>query len=104
MEPLTPVTVSGYVPGTAVAEATNVRELPAEPVTEAGVKVAVTPMGRPLTLNATVPLKLPVSLTVTLLATVAPCSTVTVPAAEIANVPGEPIGVGGTTGNPFWTS
>jgi hypothetical protein len=102
--PLTPVTMSGYVPGTAVADATNVRELPAEPVTEAGVNVAVTPAGRPLTLNVTVPSKLPESFTVTLLAVVMPCSTVTVPAVEIANEPDDPKGVAGTTGYPFWTS
>jgi hypothetical protein len=50
-----------------VAETVKVSVLPAEPVTEAGLKTAVTPVGRVLKLNATAPSKLPNSLTVTLL-------------------------------------
>jgi hypothetical protein len=48
-----------------VPETVKVSVLPAEPVTEVGLKAAVTPVGRVLILNATVPLKVPNSLTVT---------------------------------------
>jgi hypothetical protein len=51
--------------------------LPAEPVTEAGLKAAATPVGRVLKLNVTVPLKVPNSLTVTLLVPVVACTTLT---------------------------
>jgi hypothetical protein len=58
-----------------VAETVKVSVLPAEPVTEAGLKTAVTPVGRVvLRLNATAPLKPPNSLTVTLLVAVVPCT------------------------------
>ena len=57
-----------------MAETVKVSVLPAEPVTEAGEKLAVTPVGRPLILNATEPLKVPNSLTVTPLVPVFPCT------------------------------
>ena len=60
-----------------MAETVKVSVLPAEPVTEVGLKAAVTPVGRVLRLNVTVPLKVPNSLTATLLVAVAPCTTLT---------------------------
>ena len=51
--------------------------LPSEPVTDAGLKLAVTPAGRPVTLNSIALLKPPVTLTVTLPVAVAPCSRLT---------------------------
>lgn len=93
VEPLVPVTVRGYVPGTAVAEAVNVSVLPVDPVTEAGLKAAVTPAGRVLRLNATEPLKPPNSLTATLLVTVVACTTLTGVVAVIEKP--EPTGIGG---------
>ena len=51
----------------------NVMVLPSEPVTDAGLKLAVTPAGRPVTLNSIALLKPPVTLTVA----VAPCSRLT---------------------------
>ena len=58
-------------------EATNVTVLPSEPVTDAGLKLAVTPAGRSVMLNSIAPLNPPVTLTVTLPVAVAPCSTLT---------------------------
>lgn len=81
-----------------MAETTKVSVLPAEPVTEAGLNVAVTPVGRPLRLNATAPLKPPNSLTVTLLVTVVPCTGF---AGVVAIEKPEPTGIGG---NAFCTS
>lgn len=100
VEPLVPVTVSGYVPGTAVAEAVKVSVLPAEPVTEAGLKVAVTPAGNPVTVNATALSKPLIALTETPLVAVVPCST-DAPVAEREN-PGAL--VAGTCGSAFCTS
>src|SRR5262245_30139106 len=51
------VTTAG--PSVAVAEAVKVTEL-LLPVVEAGLKLAVTPVGNPLALNATPPVKPPV--------------------------------------------
>ena len=72
VDPLVPVTWSGYVPGIAAAVAVNVRFLPAAPTTEVGLKAAVTPDGSPVTPNVMVPPKPPVMPTVTLLVAVVP--------------------------------
>ena len=100
VEPLVPVTVTVAAPTVAEFEAVKVRVLPDEPVTDVGLKVAVTPEGRPVTLSAIVPLKPLMELTVTLLVALVPCSTVA-PAADIVN-PGAVLA--GTAGNAFWTS
>ena len=57
-----------------MAATVKVSVLPAEPVTETGLKAAVTPVGRALRLNATAPLKVPKSVTMTLLVAVVPCT------------------------------
>ncbi len=55
--PLVPVMIRGYVPaGVAELVETNRVELP-EPATEVGLKLPVAPLGNPLTLNVTVPVK-----------------------------------------------
>jgi len=55
--PLVPVIVRGYVPTAVVAVVEIVSvELP-EPATDAGLKLAVAPVGSPLTLRLTVPVK-----------------------------------------------
>ena len=100
VEPLVPVMVTVAVPTVAVLDAVNVRVLPADPVTEVGLKLAVTPDGSPLALNATVPLKPLIELTVTLVEALVPCSTVT-PDAEMEK-PGAVLD--GTAGNAFCTS
>lgn len=70
---------------------------PVELVTEVELGVTVTPAGAPLTLKFTVPLKVPNSVTVTLLVPVFPCTTLTgVPVIENPL----PTGIGG---NAFWT-
>lgn len=97
VEPLVPLIVTVAAPTVAVLDAVKVRVLPAEPVTVAGLKLAVTPDGRPLALNVTVPLT-PTSFTVTLVVALVPCSTLT-PEAEM-KIP-EPAG---TAGNAFCTS
>ena len=53
--PLVPVTVTVADPVVAVVEAVKVRVL--VPVVDAGLKLAVTPAGKPLAARATVPLK-----------------------------------------------
>ena len=45
------------------------------PVVEAGLKLAVTPEGKPLALRATLPVNPPVGVTVIELVTVPPCAT-----------------------------
>jgi len=54
-EPLTPVIVSGKVPAgvLAVGETVSVEA----PVSKSGVNVPVAPVGSPLTLNVTLPVK-----------------------------------------------
>jgi hypothetical protein len=100
VEPLVPVTVTVAAPTVAVFDAVKVSVLPEEPVTVVGLNVAVTPEGSPLTLNVTTPLKPLIELTVTLLAALVPCSTVT-PEAVMLN-PG--VVLAGTAGNAFCTS
>ena len=57
--PLVPVTVSVYVPAAVDVVVFTVRvELP-EPTTEVGLKLAEAPVGNPLTVKLTVPLKPP---------------------------------------------
>lgn len=100
VEPLVPVTVTVATPTVAVAAAVNVSVLPADPVTVAGLKLAVTPAGNPLALRVTALLKPLMAETVTLLAAVVPCMTV-VPEAETVK-PGAV--EGGIGGNAFCTS
>lgn len=100
VEPLVPVIVTVAGPTAAVLDAVNVSELPDEPVTDAGLKEAVTPDGNPLALNATVPVKPLIAFTVTLAEALNPCSTET-PEDEMEN-PGAVDA--GTAGNAFCTS
>ena len=100
VEPLVPVTVKVASPTVAVFDAMKVRVLPAEPVTEDGLKTAVTPAGRPLTLRATALSKPLIAETVMLLDAVVPCSMLT-PVAETLN-PGAVVAEIG--GNAFCTS
>jgi hypothetical protein len=71
--PLT-VTVAGAV--LAVAEAVKVTVLVA-PVAEAGLKLALTPAGRPLADSATAPVKPPLRAMLIVLVAVPPCGTTT---------------------------
>jgi hypothetical protein len=61
--PLVPVMLMVAVPSEALAVAVNVRVLVV--VVEDGLKVAVTPPGTPVALKATLPLKMPMGVTVT---------------------------------------
>jgi hypothetical protein len=62
--PLVPVIANVYVPvGVVVAVVTVSVDVP-EPLTEVGLNVPVAPVGKPVTLNVTVPLKPPVAATV----------------------------------------
>jgi hypothetical protein len=100
VEPLVPVTVTVSVPTVAVFDAVKVSVLPADPVTEAGLKAAVTPEGKPLTVSATALSKPFIAETVMLLAADVPCSTVAPDAVTLK--PGEvEAGIGG---NAFCTS
>jgi hypothetical protein len=73
--PLLPVTVRLAVPAVAVPDAARVSVLTA--VVEAGLKLAVTPTGRPLTLSATLPVNPPLGVILMVLLAVPPCVTVT---------------------------
>jgi hypothetical protein len=73
--PLTPVIVTVACPVVAVFDAAKVRAL-AFPVVEAGLKLAVTPAGNPLALNATLPVNPPVRVIVIVLIPLAPRSIV----------------------------
>ena len=70
-----PVTVTVAGPVVAVLEAASVN-VELVPVVEVGLNVAVTPLGRLLEVNATLPAKLPVRVTVTVLVPLAPRLTV----------------------------
>jgi len=61
-DPLVPVTVTVAVPVVAVLLAVNVRTLVL--VVDVGLKAAVTPLGRPLAVSATLPVKPPEGVTV----------------------------------------
>lgn len=75
MEPLVPVMVTVEVPVVAVELAVNVTvELPA-PVTEVGLKAAVTPEGKPDAENVTAESNPPDTATVMLDVPVEPCVT-----------------------------
>ena len=62
--PLVPVIVSVTLPLAALHVPVTLRVDVPEPVTEAGLKAAVTPAGRPLTLRATEPVNPPDGVTV----------------------------------------
>jgi hypothetical protein len=70
--PLVPVTVTVAVP-VAVLDAVKVRVL--VPVVDAGLKLAVTPVGRPLALSATDPVNPFDGVTMMVLLLLAPCVT-----------------------------
>src|SRR5215467_5441786 len=72
--PLVPVTVTVAGPVVAVLDAVKVRVL--VPVVEAGLKLAVTPAGKPLAVRATVPAKPLIGVTVIVLLPLAPWATV----------------------------
>ncbi len=101
-EPLVPVTVilTGDEGTGALAAAVNVSVLaPLAPVTVAGLNVAVTPVGKPLTLRPTSPVKPFTGRTNTDVLPVAPCSTL-VPLAETLK---DGAVVAGTGGKAFCT-
>ena len=70
--PLVPVTITELVPAVAVLDAVRVRVL--VPVVDAGLKLAVTPAGKPLAASATVPVKPFTGVTVIVLLPLAPCA------------------------------
>lgn len=76
-DPLVPVTVIVYAPPTVVLAELRVRvDVPA-PVIDVGEKVAVTPDGAPLVINATAPANPPRAVVVMVLVPAAPAVTVT---------------------------
>jgi len=72
---LVPVMVTVAGPTAALPAAVRVRVLPAEPVTMEGLKLAVTPVGRPLALRVTAPLNPLTAEMVTLVVVDWPCNT-----------------------------
>jgi hypothetical protein len=65
-DPLVPVTVNVEVAaGVELAVVTVIVDVPEPPLIEAGLKLAEAPEGKPLALNATVPLNPPSGLAVT---------------------------------------
>ena len=74
MLPDLPVIVTVAVPTAAEALAVSVNVLVV--VVGVGLKAAVTPIGKPDAVKATLPLKPPTSVTVTVLVPFAPCTTV----------------------------
>lgn len=94
------VMVTGAEGTGALAAAVNVSVLtPLAPVTVAGLKVAVTPVGKPLALRLTLPVKPFTGRTRIEVLPVAPCSTL-VPLPETLK---DGAVVAGTGGNAFWT-
>lgn len=69
---LVPVIVSEKVPVVVVVVVVTVMVDVPEPATEAGLKLAVAPLGKPVTLNDTTPVKPPDGVTVTVNAVFAP--------------------------------
>jgi hypothetical protein len=63
--PLLPVMVMGYVPYAALLETISVKSEVPEPVMDVGLKLPVTPLGRPVADSATAELNPPEPLTVT---------------------------------------
>jgi len=55
--PLVPLMVSVELPPGVEADVVTVKVEAPDPLMEAGLKLAVAPAGKPLTLNATVPVK-----------------------------------------------
>jgi len=89
-DPLVPVTVTLLVPTVAVLAAVRERVLAVDVV--AGLKLAVTPLGRPLTLNATLPLNPPDGLTETVVLPAEPAGRESVPEPSVnANDGGAPV-------------
>jgi hypothetical protein len=74
--PLVPVMVTVLVPTLAVLLAASVRLV--EPVAVGGLKVAVTPLGKPLAVKPTLPVNPPEAATVRVVLTLAPCASVSV--------------------------
>ena len=70
--PEVPITVTLAAPSAAFAAAVKVNVVVC--VVEAGLKAAVTPVGRPVTENATVPLKPLFAATVSVLDALLPCT------------------------------
>jgi hypothetical protein len=75
-EPLTPVIVTVAVPAVAVVDAVSVNV--ADEVELVGLKLAVTPLGKPLAENPTVPVNPLTGTTVTVEVPLAPCVTLRV--------------------------
>src|SRR5215813_5828282 len=69
--PPVPVTVTVAAPRVAVPEAVNVNTL-LVPVAEAGLKLAVAPLGNPVALKAALPVKAPVGVIVVVRVPLAP--------------------------------
>src|SRR5262245_44312348 len=88
--PPVPVTVTVAAPSVAAPEAVNVNTL-LVPVAEAGLKLALTPLGNPLALKATAPVKPLVRVTVIVLVPLAPRLTVRL----VGEAASERSGVGG---------
>lgn len=106
VEPLVPVTVmlTGAEGTGALAAAVNVSVLtPLPPVTLAGLKVAVTPVGKPVALRATLPVKPLTGKTNTDVLAVAACSTL-VPLAETLKDGAVVAGTGGKAFCTFWVN
>ena len=76
--PEVPVTVTVYAPAAAVLLAVSVSTL--ELVEDVGLKEAVTPLGRPEAVKATLPVNPPISVTAMVSVPLAPCATVRVDA------------------------
>ena len=85
--PEAPVMVTVDVPALAVLLAVSVRTL--EVADEVGLNDAVTPLGSPVALNATLPVNPPVSATVMVSVPLAPCFTDTVDAEGLRVKPGD---------------
>lgn len=97
---LEPVMVTVAAPTVALPAAVRVRVLPADPVTMEGLKLAVTPAGRPLALRVTAPLNPLIAEMVTLVVADCPCRTETPVEATLK------LGavLAGTGGKAFWTN
>lgn len=106
MVPLVPVTVmvAGDEGTGALAAAVKVSVLmPLAPVTVAGLRVAVTPVGNPLTLRATLLVKPFTGRTKIDVLAVAPCSTL-VPVPETLKLGLVVVGTGGNAFCTFWVN
>jgi hypothetical protein len=84
--PLVPVTVMVYVPPATVAGVTNVKVLVPEPVIEAGLKLAVAFVGKPLADSVVAPVRPEVAAKVMVAVPFAPAAvTVTLPGLDSVN-------------------